>query len=253
MGAALERIMKMLELSHTDETVFPSTDLYNEGWMLRLVLSLASEGIDGLPFKFLPGARWFSETLIDSPFHSRFRGDPRAEGQTHLDSAIGHFDFRPGTKAALNIISDATQFVVIEAKMFSALSSRTTNAWGYDQAARTVACMAWAISRSKRAVKDFDSLGFYVVAPIKQIDSGVFSSKIEKDSIREKVSRRVDSYTETDALTRLMKWHKDFFLPTLERADISCVTWESVIEKIGDPAVQSFYDRCLKFNDPHLA
>ena len=130
MGPLLERIMNMLELAHTNETVFPSTDLYNEGWMLRIVLSIASEGLECLPFKFLPEAKWFSETLIDSPFHFRYRGDPLAEGQTHLDSAIGHFDFRPGTKTGLVLRSDSTQFVANEAKMFSELSPNVTNARG---------------------------------------------------------------------------------------------------------------------------
>ncbi len=111
--------------------------------------------------------------------------------------------------------------------------------------------MAWAISRSNRAVKDFDCLGFYVVAPIKQIDSGVFKSKIEKDSIREKVESRIASYSrDYEKHTQLQRWNNDYFLPTLERADISCVSWESIVECIGDPAVHGFYERCLKFNRP---
>jgi len=128
METGIERITKMLELAHTDATVFPSTILYNEGWMLRVVLSIESEGIECLPFKFLPGANWFSEALIDSPFLRRFKGDPLAEGVTHIDGAIGHFDFRPGTKAGLSLRSDSTQLVAIEAKMFSPLSKGTTNA-----------------------------------------------------------------------------------------------------------------------------
>lgn len=62
----------MLEIAHTDAAVFPPTDLYNEGWMLRILLSIQSEGAKCLPFTFQPGAKWFSEALIGSPFLPRF-------------------------------------------------------------------------------------------------------------------------------------------------------------------------------------
>ena len=142
MEKGIEMISKMMELAHTDAAIFPPTTLYNEGWMLRIVLSLQSEGIECLPINFQSGARLFSEALIDSPFLSRFRGDPLAEGLTHLDGAIGHFDMRPGTKTGLVLRADSTQFVAIEAKMFSTLSKGVTNARYYDQAARIVACIA---------------------------------------------------------------------------------------------------------------
>ena len=55
-NSGFERIKKMIEIAHTKDAVFPSTDLYNEGWMLRILLSIQSEGIDCFPFKFHPGA-----------------------------------------------------------------------------------------------------------------------------------------------------------------------------------------------------
>ena len=251
MEKGTEIISKMLESAHTDGAVFPPTILYNEGWMLRIVLSLQSEGIECLPFNFLPGAKWFSEALIDSPFLPRFRGDPQAEGLTHLDGAIGHFDIRPGTKTGLVLRADSTQFVAIEAKMFSPLSKGTTNAPNYDQAARIVACIAWEISRSNRAVNDFGSLGFYLIAPSEQNKSGIFSSLVNCHSIKEKVERRIDAYSEDhEKHADLRIWYDGFFLPTLERIDIRCVPWETVIDKIDETAIRKFYNRCLKFNKP---
>ncbi len=158
----------MLEIAHTDAAVFPPTMIYNEGWMLRIVLSFQFEGVRCLPFSVRPRARWFSEALIASPFLPRRRGDPLGESHTHLDAAIGHFDFYPGTKAGLALRPNATQFVVTEAKMFSHLSKGTTNTPYYDQAARNVGCIAWAISQSSRSVEDFESLGFYVLEPQEQ-------------------------------------------------------------------------------------
>ena len=251
MEKGIERISKMLEVAHTDDTVFPPTILYNEGWMLRIILSLQSEGIECLPFNFQPRAKWFSEALIDSPFLPRFRGDPLSEGLTHLDGAIGHFDIRPGTKTGLMLRPDSTQLVAIEAKMFSTLSKGITNAPDYDQAARIVACIAWAISRSNRAVDDFVSLSFCVIAPVEQIKRGIFSSQVNMSSIREKVERRIDAYSENNEKhAELQIWHRDFFLPTLEHIVLHCFSWEMLIDKIDFPAIRNFYDRCLKFNTP---
>jgi len=115
----LDRIYGMLKIAHTESTVFPPTILYNEGWMLRILLSLHAEGTECLPFTVQPGARWFSEAQIGSPFLPRFRGDPLAEQRTHLDGVFGHFDFQSGTKTGLVLTPDSTQLVVTEAKMFS--------------------------------------------------------------------------------------------------------------------------------------
>ncbi len=245
----LKTIYKMLETAHTDETVFPPTTLYKEGWMLRIILQIQSEGVNCLPFSFLPGARWYSEALIGSPFLKRFNGDPLYENYTHLDASVGHFDIRPGTKTGLKLRADSTQFVAIEAKMFSTLSKGITNSPDYDQAARIVACIAWAISRSNRAVNDFESLGFYVIAPREQINRGIFSSQINGHSIREKVERRIDAYSDDhEKHSELNVWHDDFFIPALERIDIHCIPWESAVDAIDEPDVREFYERCLRFN-----
>ena len=39
---SINRITKLLERSSSQERNFPPTDLYNEGWMLRLVLDWLS-------------------------------------------------------------------------------------------------------------------------------------------------------------------------------------------------------------------
>lgn len=242
-------IYKMLETADTDETVFPPTTLYKEGWMLRIILQIQSEGVNCLPFSFLPGARWFSEALIDSPFLRRWEKDPLAEGVTQLDGAIGHFDFRPETKVGIIINADATQFVVTEAKMFAHLSPKVTNASYYDQAARNVACIAWAIGQADKPVEDFESLGFYVVAPRVQIREGIFSSQISESSIKKKVERRIDAYSgDKRKYAELQTWYRDFFIPTLKHMEIDCVAWEDVVEAIDDSDVREFYDRCLRFN-----
>ncbi|MGV9103443.1 MAG: hypothetical protein ACOC38_11425 [Promethearchaeia archaeon] len=51
-----QRTKEMLEIAHTEDTVFPPTELYNEGWMLRLALLCQSEGNECLPFALQPKA-----------------------------------------------------------------------------------------------------------------------------------------------------------------------------------------------------
>jgi hypothetical protein len=63
------------------------------------------------------------------------------------------------------LVEGGSQFVVCDAKMFSPLSPNVTKARGYDQAARTVACMAKALERCPRR-ETFTCVGFYVLAPL---------------------------------------------------------------------------------------
>jgi hypothetical protein len=219
--------------------------------MLRIVLSNQSEGIECLPFAFHHGARWFSEGKIDSPFLARYRKprDPLAESHTTPDAAIGHFTIRPGTKRGLTLTADSKQFVVTEAKIFSKLKKDTTNAKYYDQAARTIACIAWEIGQSDRSVNDFESLGFYVIAPERRIARGIFSSQLKRPSIRKKVNRRVSAYVDDKEKRRTLRaWHKNFFIPVLDHIDIDCISWESIIDRIDNTSIRNFYDRCLEFN-----
>jgi hypothetical protein len=139
------------------------------------VLAAASRGIRCLPEPFEPGARWFSEARLYTPSAPRTRGDRLAESHTHADGVIGHFEVGRNSRAVLHLAADATQFVITEAKLFSALSAGTTRAPEYDQAARNIACLAWTVSKAKRPVDSFRSLAFWVLAPEKQIRADVFA------------------------------------------------------------------------------
>src|SRR2546425_6409929 len=87
----LERIADLLARCDSDASVLPPTTLYNEGWMLRLVLDWFDQNRGlGHELAFLPGARWYSEALLASRFLPERRGDNRAESFTHADGVIGH-------------------------------------------------------------------------------------------------------------------------------------------------------------------
>lgn len=255
LGKIPNAVVEMLNAADTDAAVFPPTELYNEGWMLRLVLSAAAGGVSCLPFSFLPGARWFSEALLCSPFSPRRQGDALAEAYAHADGVVGHFRFKPTTKAGLGLVPDSKQFIVIEAKMFSSLAGGIRNASFYDQAARTVACMASIVDRHRKSVSDFESIGFYTVAPDSQIRLGVFAEQMRRESVVETVLRRIEQYEEDrESHTRLQSWFQNALDPLIKRIDLRCWSWENAVEAIvaarpdEGHTIEEFYRRCLKYN-----
>ena len=82
-------------------------------------LMLAEQGVDLLPFKFDQDACWGREPSLRPPFLARSGESRKSEKHTRADSIVGHIGIRNGTKRGLKLRSDATQFVVIEAKITS--------------------------------------------------------------------------------------------------------------------------------------
>lgn len=202
-----ERIVAMLTEAQTPGRHFPATLLYNEGWMLRLVLDwFANQPHHEHPLSFLPGATWFSEALLPSQFFASRRGDPLAEGWTHADGVIGHASIGDGALANTKLKANATQFIVTEAKLYSPLSPGVKNAPDFDQAARNVACMVQVLSESGITCDSMRSMGFYVLAPQSQIDDGLFSKEMSKSSIKAKVIQRIDSYIDPAVLCAKRDW-----------------------------------------------
>lgn len=246
------RIKAMLEACETGNPSFPPSVLFNEGWLLRIVLDwFASHGGDRYPLSTRPGARWFSEAWLPSAFLPRYRGDRLAEARSHADGVLGHFAIGdPGT-AGLTLLPDAGQLVVIEAKLFARLSTGVRNAPYFDQAARSVACIAEVLRRAGREADTIDDLALLILAPQARIDDGVFAWDAAPEAIRRKVRRRVEDYAgERDA------WFRDWFEPTCRRVEVRCLGWEEVVDVIAfhspemGQVIDSFYGRCLHYNRP---
>lgn len=246
----MNRICAMLEYCETDSPQFPPTLLYNEGWLLRLVIDWFSRNdVPEHHLTFLKGSRWYSEALLPSAFLPRSRGDPLGESWTHVDGAIGAFEIGKEGKADLSLLPEAEQFVVLEAKLFSKLASGVTHAKYFDQAARTVACMAEVLKRADRHPSSLSHLGFYVVARRSQIDAGVFNKEMDRDSIGEKVGQRVAEY---DGARE--QWYRGWFEPTFQEIEIDVVSWEQLLETIGEydassaASIVEFYKCCVALN-----
>lgn len=245
----MNAIFEMLSRCAGPDTVMPPTALYNEGWMLRLVLNwfAAHPGLDH-PLGFQPNARWYSEALLPSQFAARKRGDDKAESYTHADGVIGHFDTRP-RRGDLSLRPDATQLVVTEAKMYSGLSSGTTRAKNFDQAARNVACIAHMLSESKLHPDKFSKLAFFVIAPQSQFNDGVFGKLLDKPEIEVKVRNRCEMYEGEKE-----DWFDEWFAPTLAKLEIQFKSWESLCteithyDQVSGDELSKFYSDCVRFN-----
>ena len=248
---SVERIAELLSRCGMPERNFPPTDLYNEGWMLRLVLDWLSlnQGIDH-ELSFSAGDKWYSEALLPSAFLTRERGDPLAESWTHADGVIGNFVIGANSEGGLSLAPDASRILVTEAKMFSKLSAGVKNASYFNQAARNVACIAEVIKRSNIPLSQFSKIGFYVIAPESRITEGVFAKHIDSENIRKIVERRVSEYEDPTK----KQWFDEWFLPTLHRIHIQEISWEEIIDLISrlDSVVgkefDAFYSSCLRFN-----
>ena len=240
-----DRIARILTSAGSEDSPLRPTELYNEGWVLRLALDWCFQNaVPSHPLYFLPGTRWCSEPLLRSQFRPRCRGDTLGESWTHADGVIGHFAIGDSGRADLVIQQDALQLVVVEAKLFSPLSAGTKNAPTFDQAARTVACIAELLNHSRRRPEELDSLAFFVAAPREQIEAELFWKQLSRASLESKVQERVRAY-EGDK----DNWFTNWFEPTLHALRVDALAWEDLIAEAG-PDYEKFYQRCLEFNRP---
>jgi hypothetical protein len=145
--------------------------------------------------------------------------------------------------------------VVIEAKMFSKLSRGIKNFKDYDQATRNVACIAEILNKSNVTIQDIPILGFYVIAPEKQLDfEPTFHTYLSRDNIKNKVFERVQAYRGEKEEDQKAKWYKSQFLPLIEKIDVDALSWEQIIEYVVSidsnfgAQLKNFYDKCIKYN-----
>lgn len=249
----LDRIASLLQSCDGDAPALPPTHLFNENWLLRLAIDWFARHPDAGPFPLAAaeGASWFAEAWLPSAFLPRFRRDKLAESWTHADGAIGHFSTGNRGWADLVLLPEARQLVVVEGKMFSRLSSGVKNAPCYDQAARTVACMAEVLRRADRHPVEMEELSYVLVAPRRRIEDNVFADELARGSILRKVRRRVEDYAGARD-----EFFREWFVPTIRRAAIHCLAWEDVVDTISfhdRPAGQeldAFYGKCLRYNRP---
>jgi len=249
-SSCLNVVSDLLKRCDSNDNVFPPTDLYNEGWLLRIILDWFSKrAAADHELSFSDGCKWYSEARLPTQFKATSRKDPLYETWTHADGVIGHIIVGGVGKTDTSLAKDAAHLVVTEAKMFSRLSAGVKNASYFNQAARYAACISELLNRADRKPSDLDRLGLFVLAPTETIGYGWFRKPLDKGDIRQRVERRVQAYEgEKD------QWFKDWFLPALDHMDVRCLSWESILDYIGSVNAEfsigllTFYQKCLTFN-----
>jgi len=243
------------------------TIIYNEGWMLRLVLNWLSEHPEiEHELSFSKDSKWFSEASLRTYFGANKelgRKDKLYETYTHADGAYGNIVHKDKDNY-LKLKDKCKQFVVVEAKMFSEYSPGITcdkddKIYRYDQVSRTVACMYESIEKSNINYEDMDEIAFYTFLPAKRKNIKSFQPYMDnesaKQSVKTKVKKRIEMYSQREDYENKIKWFNAFcdFLFS-KNFKIELVTWEEIlklIEKEDDNThkkLKLFYAECLRQN-----
>ena len=242
------KIIETIENSDVFTNIKP-TEIYNEGWMTRLLVYYSmKEKVKLKEIEFSNKVNWTSEALLSSPFVgvSNFK-----EGYTHADIALGNFkvEYKQHGKGSGKIIlnENAEVFGVIEAKMGSNLSAFTTNASDYNQASRTVACIA------HNTVNDCKTF-FYVVLPetkaVKKNRKGIsLSDLLNEKKIITQIQNRFKHHNENNDL----KLKDSDIISKVQKCVVDIITYEEWIDLFTDKKIKNtlneFYDKCKKWNN----
>jgi len=229
---------------------FRPTEIYNESWLIKLVMYYSSSIKDpDFPISFHRDGTWYSEALLPTAFKPSTKGDKLGESRTNADGVIGQFQIGNQAKADFELSPNVTQFLVLEAKMFFPLSSGVTHAKYFDQAARSVACIAESLNLAGTQPSSLDQIGFFVLAPESSIARGTFSGELSISSIQSKVKKRITPYE-----VQLDSWYESYFSPVLKDIQIKSLSWEAVLNWITshnseiEDDLHHYYQKCIDFN-----
>ena len=220
---------------------FPLTDIYNEGWLLRLALS---KGLVQKQLHCEQSEKWFSEAQLKSPFlHGKLR-----ETRTHADAVIGSYRFEDKTATGVEIDKENFSFFyAIEAKIYAPLSKGISSCKDYNQAVRYIGCIAKMACDVDLSDEDFGKLGLFVITPEKQRNK--IKDYLSKESIRNLLTQRITEYkrfpeNQTEEFTKWKNWWIDCNDVFLQNISIEPIDWENII----DDDLSVFYQKCLDYN-----
>jgi len=215
------------------------TEIYNEGWMVRLLVKKSIEKqLKINPIDFAVINNWTSEALISSPFN---KAPEKKEGYTHVDIALGDFSVDFAKSGEIIINNNAGIFGVIEAKMKSNLGKGTTNVENYNQASRNVVCIA------KNTLGMNCNSFFVVVAPEKYLKKNKIEEQIKRDKVKEQVESRFSIYDE-EFQTRE---NKNNIIEKIDDIDIRAITyeeWINAFDNLEKKDLRDFYEEAKKWN-----
>jgi len=244
------------------------SEVYNETWLLRMVLAKLYDVADDVADNFngdhaeilkalwkAVRVRWISEGGL--------RPTLEKEGTTWTDAILGNVTLRndpetekdSGSKRGVEIIhgKDDVDVIVVEAKVGSKLASRTSNYNDYDQVARNIACLAQLVMNGKND-KGIAGCRFIVICPRPQRSSD-YNDKVFDSLNRnwEDALKKVGVFGKLgDSFAKIEKYHKgeiELLRISKEISERSVViSWEAIIDSLKDKDLKNFYGSVLKEN-----
>ena len=243
----IKEIGGLLDECGGNDRAMPATTLYNENWLLRLVLDWHKRNEYPVPpFSFDPDATWYSEGLLASPFLKT----PKCENHTHADGVVGNIYIEK--IAEIWPKKDAKQLIVVEAKLGSDLSKGTKKSPDYNQVARNICCLTHLATAGKyrvhpETIKKWPegAFAFYLVVP--ESRKSKFTSTMKPENIKGRIKCRAIECDKSD-------WYDKNIAPYLndDVMTVELITWEDVLGKMKSAGCgneyQMFYDRCVEFD-----
>ena len=227
--------------------LFRETLIFNEGWLLRLVLREWLAGSGGSQLGFLPfpdGVTAYSEGQLYTPF----RGGSHPERNTHVDGIVGDFSITD-TKSGIVLKSDFRYVAAFEAKLFSPIAPGVKNAPDFDQVSRTAACLINSILIAGPR----GGYAAHLVVLYTKSNPYIRPGEYSEDCIEEQIAKRLEPFAataeRTDGIARFFAGWRD----VLQRLQVNFLTWEEVLADIGDKELSRFYDLCKEFARPSAA
>lgn len=216
------------------------TILFNEGWMIRLLIYYSvQENLKIGNIDFSENPNWTSEALIDSPF---VRTQSLRENHTHTDIILGDFSVEFKNRGAITVNPGAQRLGIIEAKMNSNLSQSVANAKDYNQASRSIACLAyntWAT--------DCD-IFFTLAVPEATIKKKKFEDQLNKELIASQIEQRFNQFEESNQVGQ----HKKQIMAKVKKCVIDILPYEDWMNAICDVKIKTeltaFYTRAIEYN-----
>jgi hypothetical protein len=219
------------------------TIIYNEGWIIRLLVEESIRAkIKVKNIDFSKMKNWTSEAKISSPFEgAELKSINKNETKTQTDIILGDFPnpkFGETGGSEVKAEKNAEILGIIEAKMGSSLSQGIKKAEKYNQASRSISCLAHATKESPKC-----EIFFAVVAPHIQIEKSKFKEQI--NNVEEEIKGRFIS-------TKGIVGYTDDMREKVKNCKKLIISYEEWISKIEDndvkKAVVGFYEKCIKYN-----
>jgi len=231
----------------TPKYLFPETLIFNEGWLLRLVLKEWLARSESSGFSFLPfpeGVTAYSEGQLYTPFRARFRGDKLAEAHTHVDGIVGDFTVID-TKSGIVLKSDFRYIAAFEAKLYAPIDRGVTNAPWYDQVSRAAACLINSILLARPRGSYVGHLVVLYAADNHRIEPNLYT----KDYVERQITRRVDGFLKSGEPSEAVAGFERGWREVLHHnLQIHFHPWDEALEYIGSRDLQGFYIDCKRAN-----